>query len=51
MVAQNEFRGTGIEGGDARQLKRGDVVIVPKRTPHWFKQVDGAFLYYVVKIR
>jgi len=51
MVAQNEFRGSSIEGGETRQLKKGDVVIVPKGTPHWFKQVDGAFLYYVVKVR
>jgi glc operon protein GlcG len=51
MVAANEFRGTSIDGGETRQLKKGDVVIVPKGTPHWFKQVDGAFLYYVVKVR
>ena len=51
LVAQNEFRGKGIDGGDTRQLEKGDVVIVPKGTPHWFKQVDGAFLYYVVKVR
>ena len=25
--------------------KKGDVLIVPKGTPHWFKQVDGTFLY------
>jgi glc operon protein GlcG len=51
MVAQNEYRGAGIDGGDTRQLTKGDVVIVPKGTPHWFKRVDGAFLYYVVKVR
>lgn len=51
MTAPNEFRGSMIEGGETRQLKKGDVVIVPKGTPHWFKQVDGAFLYYVVKVR
>jgi glc operon protein GlcG len=51
MVAPNEFRGTRVEGGESRQLQKGDVVIVPKGTPHWFKQVDGAFLYYVVKVR
>jgi glc operon protein GlcG len=51
MTAVNEFRGSMIEGGETRQLKKGDVVIVPKGTPHWFKQVDGAFLYYVVKVR
>lgn len=51
MTAANEFRGSMIDGGETRTLKKGDVVIVPKGTPHWFKQVDGAFLYYVVKVR
>ncbi|MGD9628959.1 MAG: heme-binding protein [Pyrinomonadaceae bacterium] len=51
LTAANEYRGTSIEGGETRQLKKGDVVIVPKGTPHWFRQVDGAFLYYVVKVR
>lgn len=51
MVTANEYRGTMINGGDTRELKKGDVVIVPKGTPHWFKRVDGAFLYYVVKVR
>jgi glc operon protein GlcG len=50
-VEANEHRGTSIEGGETRQLKKGDVLIVPKGTPHWFKQVDGTFLYYVVKVR
>ena len=51
QTAPNEFRGTSVEGGETRQLKKGDVLVVPKGTPHWFKQVDGAFLYYVVKVR
>jgi uncharacterized protein GlcG (DUF336 family)/quercetin dioxygenase-like cupin family protein len=51
MTAPNEFRGTMIEGGETRILKKGDVLLIPKGTPHWFKQVDGAFLYYVVKVR
>jgi glc operon protein GlcG len=51
LVAANELRGSMIDGGDTRELKKGDVVIVPKGTAHWFKQVDGAFLYYVVKVR
>src|SRR5687768_10464674 len=51
LVAVNEYRGSVIDGGETRQLSKGDVVIVPKGTPHWFKHVDGAFLYYVVKVR
>ena len=51
MVSPNEIRGTSVDGGETRELKKGDVVIVPKGTPHWFKQVDGVFKYYVVKVR
>lgn len=50
-IEADEHRGTSIDGGETRQLKKGDVLIVPKGTPHWFKQVDGIFLYYVVKVR
>jgi glc operon protein GlcG len=46
-----ELRGSGIEGGESRQLRPGDIVVVPNGTPHWFKQVDGPLLYYVVKVR
>src|SRR5829696_4602091 len=50
-VAANEVRGSGIEGGDARRLRRGDVITVGNGTPHWFREVRGPFLYYVVKVR
>lgn len=51
MTAANEFRGASIDGGETREVKKGDVVIVPKGTPHWFKRVDSPLLYYVVKVR
>ncbi len=50
-IAANEIRGSRIDGGDARQLSQGDVIIVPKGTPHWFKEVSGTFLYYTIKVR
>lgn len=50
-IAPNEIRGSGIEGGEVRQLSKGDVIIVPNNTPHWFKEVGGAFLYYTIKVR
>ncbi|HEU5039173.1 MAG TPA: cupin domain-containing protein, partial [Gemmatimonadales bacterium] len=46
-----ELRGSAIEGGETREIAPGDVVIVPNGTPHWFKQVQGPLLYYVVKVR
>src|SRR5499433_1256875 len=50
-IAPNEIRGSRIDGGDTRQLKKGDVIIVPNNTPHWFKDVSGEFLYYTIKVR
>lgn len=46
-----ELRGSAIEGGETREITVGDVIVVPNGTPHWFKQVNGPLLYYVVKVR
>jgi quercetin dioxygenase-like cupin family protein len=50
-TAPEEIRGTAIEHGESHRLGKGDVIIVPSGTPHWFKEVDGPVLYYVVKVR
>jgi glc operon protein GlcG len=50
-IATNEIRGSRIDGGETRQLSKGDVIIVPNNTPHWFKEVSGTFLYYTIKVR
>jgi glc operon protein GlcG len=50
-IEPGELRGESIQGGDERQLKEGDVIIVPAGVPHWFKEVTNPFLYYVVKAR
>jgi glc operon protein GlcG len=49
-TAMDEIRGASINGGETRQLTKGDVVMVPNGVPHWFKQVNGPLLYYVVKV-
>jgi len=51
QIAPNEVRGSRIDGGEARQLSKGDVIIVPNGVPHWFRGVSGAFLYYTIKVR
>ena len=50
-TAPDEIRGSNVNGGEMRTLTKGDVIIVPKGTPHWFKEVSGPVLYYVVKVR
>jgi quercetin dioxygenase-like cupin family protein len=51
VTAPDEIRGTSVRGGETRRLTKGDVIIVPKGTPHWFREVSGPVLYYVVKVR
>lgn len=46
-----EIRGASIAAGEKRTITKGDVVIVPAGTPHWFQTVKGPLKYYVVKVR
>lgn len=48
-TAPDEMLGSGIDGGEARVLKKGDVIIIPKGTPHWFKDVSGSIEYFTVQ--
>src|SRR5262249_44966485 len=50
-VAAGEIRGASVRGGPAQRLAQGDVMIVPKGTPHQFAETTNPFLYYVVKVR
>jgi quercetin dioxygenase-like cupin family protein len=36
--------GTGIEGGTAQAVAKGDVIIVPENTPHWFNSINGTIV-------
>jgi glc operon protein GlcG len=49
-TAPDEIRGDRLEHGKPTVLRKGDLMIVPNGTPHWFEQVSGPFLYYVVKV-
>jgi uncharacterized protein GlcG (DUF336 family)/mannose-6-phosphate isomerase-like protein (cupin superfamily) len=50
VTAPGEIRGSQLEGGNVQQLAPGDVVVAPRGTPHWFREIGTApFLYFVVK--
>jgi mannose-6-phosphate isomerase-like protein (cupin superfamily) len=36
--------GTGIEGGTPQSVAKGDFVIVPENTPHWFSAINGTLV-------
>ena len=50
-IAVDEIRGREITGGESRKIVPGDAMIIPNGVPHWFKEVQAPFLYYVVKVR
>jgi mannose-6-phosphate isomerase-like protein (cupin superfamily) len=45
-----QMLGKSIEGGESRHLAKGDVMVIPAGTPHWFKEVPKSISYYVVKV-
>jgi quercetin dioxygenase-like cupin family protein len=46
----NQWLGKSIEGGETHHLVKGDVMVIPAGTPHWFKEVPKEINYYVVKV-
>jgi mannose-6-phosphate isomerase-like protein (cupin superfamily) len=34
--------GSGIEGGVTQAIAKGDFIMVPENTPHWFSAIDGS---------
>lgn len=36
--------GSGIDGGTRQRVARGDWIMVPENTPHWFGEIDGALV-------
>lgn len=50
VTGPGETRAKEITGGQEQHLVKGDVIVIPKGVPHWFKEVNGPLLYYVVKV-
>ena len=38
-----------VEGGVTRKVGKGDVVLVPAETVHWYKDVEGSITYLEVR--
>jgi hypothetical protein len=46
----SELRGTGILGGEERQVAKGNFVVIPAETPHWLRKIEGEIIYLVIKV-
>ena len=42
-------RGEKIEGGVTRHVSKGDLIIIPGRTPHWWSSLDGDINYMIIR--
>ena len=40
----------GVQGGLARKIGAGDVIIIPPGTPHWLSEIDGVIEYVEIRI-
>jgi mannose-6-phosphate isomerase-like protein (cupin superfamily) len=42
--------GTAIEGGTSQKVAKGDFIIVPENTPHWFSAIDGTLVLMTLHV-
>ena len=49
-ISPGQIRGTGIEGGTVHRLTKGDIITIPAKTPHQWKDTSktGSICYYAV---
>jgi mannose-6-phosphate isomerase-like protein (cupin superfamily) len=40
----DNLTGTGIEGGTPRSVAKGDFIVVPENTAHWFSAINGTLV-------
>ena len=43
------IRGAGIQGGVSRRITKGDVVIIPGHTPHWWSELETDIEYLIFR--
>ena len=48
-TAPGQRRAPSVQGGQVHRLTKGDVITIPAKTPHWFKEVPtGTIAYYAI---
>ncbi len=51
QTASDQMRAPSLDGGTTYHLSKGDVITIPAKTPHWFKEVPTKTVaYYAVNI-
>ena len=50
LITGGKITGTTIQGGDSRTVSKGDFLVVPEGTPHWFSAIDGSLVLMTIKM-
>jgi mannose-6-phosphate isomerase-like protein (cupin superfamily) len=50
LVTGGKLTGTTIQGGESRTVSKGDFLVVPEGTPHWFSAIDGTLVLMTFKV-
>ena len=45
-TAPGQRRASSVQGGTVHHLTKGDVITIPAKTPHWFKEVPTQTIAY-----
>jgi mannose-6-phosphate isomerase-like protein (cupin superfamily) len=45
-TAPGQIRASSVDGGHTHQLRKGDVITIPAKTPHWWKEVSTRTIAY-----
>lgn len=48
-IGHVSYQAPTIDGGVTRHVGKGDVIIIPGNTPHWFKSLDADTTYLIYR--
>jgi mannose-6-phosphate isomerase-like protein (cupin superfamily) len=47
----DNLTGTGIDGGSSRNIAKGDFIVVPENTAHWFSSINGTLVLMSLHVK
>jgi mannose-6-phosphate isomerase-like protein (cupin superfamily) len=50
FVTGGKLTGKTIDGGDSRTVSKGDFLVVPEGTPHWFSAIESTLVLMTIKM-
>ena len=48
-IGHSSIVGPRIEGGVSRRVSKGDIVIIPGGTPHWWSSLESDITYVIIR--